>query len=150
MLQTGFEYHKPKMASNHDGHGTTFTTTFTATNSFLVTPVAHCGLNLNKPDDCKPHHDWLQKFNGLTGDFTSNLLNCVFSPEFQTILKNHGDITNPPCPGNTPGLNRYITSIQVNSSTVDKHVQGLASNTYQDRGDDPLSFSISFNCSVLR
>ena len=50
MLQTGFEHHKPKMASNCDGHGTTFTTTFTAANSFLVTPVAHCGLNLNKPN----------------------------------------------------------------------------------------------------
>ena len=105
MLQTGFEHHKPKMASNCDGRGTAFTTTFTAANSFLVAPVAHCGLDLNKPDDCKPHHDWLQKFNGLTGDFAGNLLNRVFSPEFQTILKNRGDITNPPCPGNTPGLN---------------------------------------------
>ena len=87
VLQTGFKHHKPQLASNQDSQNTTFTTMFTAANSFLVTPITHSSLDPAQPNSHQPHHNWLQRFNSLTGDFVGNLLDCVFSQDFQAVVK---------------------------------------------------------------
>ena len=107
-------------------------------------------MDLIEKDSRQSHHDWLQRFNDLTGDIVGDHLDRVFNSESQSLLKSRADITNPPYPGNTPGMKRYITSIQVNTSTVETYVQITARDARQDQGDDLLYSSVSFNCSVLR
>lgn len=53
-------------------------------------------------------------------------------------------------PRKDSGAESIPHAIQVNSSTPEAQVAGVAGSTHRDGADDPMSFSISINASVLR
>ncbi|KAI9782036.1 MAG: hypothetical protein M1816_002025 [Peltula sp. TS41687] len=144
----GFLAYRDQLDSNRDGAGTAFTTSFTPANSFLVATVAHSAQTHD--NSTGPRRAWLQRFNGLVGDLSGELSRAFLSPEYCALLDTRAEITKPPCPGSSSDWNRYIMSIQINCSHPDRQVAGTAGATHRDVNDDPLTFSVAFNASVLR
>ena len=158
-VQNGFDTYRPTMAGNRDGLKTAYTTSFTTANNFLVAPVAHAvrgnvssyaGTAAEKEAYLEAQRAWLTEFNGLAGDVAGTLVRALLGPDYVDVLDARADLNNPPCPGKTPDLNRFVTSIQVNRSTPTAPVAGTAGGTHRDLHDDPLSFSIAINASVVR
>ena len=145
---SGFLEYRDELHSNRDGAGTAFTTSFARVNSFLVAPVAHSS-EIDK-ESTAPRRAWLQRFNALVGDLSGVLYRSILASEYCDMLESWAEITNPPCPGSSFESNRFITSIQINCSHPDRQVAGTAGLTHRDRSDDPLSFSVAFNASVVR
>lgn len=77
----GFLDIRSQLKDNRDGKGTAYTTSFTAANSSLVAPVAH---SYNSDETCQR---WLQRFNGLSGDFAGK----PFDPHILLIFHRGSD-----------------------------------------------------------
>ncbi|KAI9801626.1 MAG: hypothetical protein M1826_005134 [Phylliscum demangeonii] len=135
-VHDGFATYQSTMAGSCNGFQTAFQTSFTTTDNSLVAPVAHAA--------------WLTRFNGLAGDVAGRLTRALLNPDYVNMLDTRADLTNPPCPGQTPNLNRFVTSIQVMHSTPTMPVRGRAGDALPDRSDEPFSFTIAVNASVVR
>ena len=147
----GFLKYRQELSSNRDWAGTAFTTSFTRANSFLVAPVAHSHHSSEKDEESSvARRVWLQQFNALVGDLSGALYRSILAPAYCDMLECRAEVTNPPCPGSSFQSNRFITSIQINCSHPDRQVSGTAGATHRDQHDDPLSFSVAFNASVIR
>ena len=146
------------MVGNRDGPGMAYETAFTVKDS-LVVPVAHAvcgdvskhpGSPRDKEASLQAQRTWLTRFNGLAGDVAGTFIRTLLNPAYVEILDARADLTNPPCPGQTLDLNRFTTSVQINSSTPKLQVAGEARGAYSDNNHDALSFSVLLDASVLR
>ncbi|KAI9818981.1 MAG: hypothetical protein M1826_001236 [Phylliscum demangeonii] len=159
VVHDGFATYQPSMVGNRDGPTTAFSTSFIAAGHYLVAPVAHSvcanvswhtGTEAEKNDFQQAQQAWLRRFNRLAGDLAGRLIRGLLPSDYVEMLDARADLTNPPCPGRTPNLNRFLTSIQVNCSTPATPVGGTAGDTHRDSGDEPFSFSVAINASVVR
>ncbi|KAI9825050.1 MAG: hypothetical protein M1826_007128 [Phylliscum demangeonii] len=159
VVHDGFATYQPSMVGNRDGPTTAFSTSFIAAGHYLIAPVVHSvcanvswhtGTEAEKNDFQQAQQAWLSRFNGLAGDVAGRLIRELLPSDYVEMLDARADLTNPPCPGRTPNLNRFLTSIQVNCSTPATPVGGTAGDTHRDSGNEPFSFSVAINASVVR
>jgi hypothetical protein len=150
QLQDGIVAFRHLLASNRDGRGTAFTTLFTLANHHWVAPVRQSAsdpaLHSIEQQQCT---QWMRQLNGTAGEFGGLLLRRMLAPDYVAWLEKRAELTNAPCPGLTAGTNRFLTSLQINCSDC-KPLAGTAGDTHRDKQDDPLSYSISINASVLQ
>ncbi|KAI9820914.1 MAG: hypothetical protein M1826_000828 [Phylliscum demangeonii] len=95
----------------------------------------HAGTEAEKEAFRRAQHAWLVRFNGLPGDVAGRLIRGLLNLDYVEMVDALADITVPPCPGQMPNLNRFLTSIQVNCATPPM---------------PPLSFSVAINASMMR
>jgi hypothetical protein len=129
-LESGIVASQHLLTSNHDGHRTAFTTSFTLANHHWVAPVRLSAIdpedNFVQQRQCR---QWMRRLNGTAGEFGGLLLQKALAPRYVEWLEWRAKVMNAPCPGLTAGMNRFLTSVQVNCSGK-RPLAGTAGETH--------------------